>query len=141
MSVENPETVGRWGIDWLLAPEHFGLLGGLGGGWGGDMTPFGGFPGLPAFSPMGFSERPGRERDVSDGSGGSGDGMDTGIGGIGASDIASGASSFGGLLPLLGDSAEADSLGPLFRTLLALQTGRGGGKDNDLFSLFSGIQL
>ena len=52
----------------------------------------------------------------------------------------SGLSGFGGLLPLLDDNQQLDSLGPLFRTLLALQGGGGKG-GNDLFGLFSGIQL
>ena len=50
------------------------------------------------------------------------------------------ANSLSGLLPLLQDSGQLDELGPLFRTLLALQGGGKGGQ-NDIFSLFSGIQL
>ena len=65
--------------------------------------------------------------------GGADTGADQGLEGIGTG--------IGSMFPLLENGDELDSLGPLFRTLLALQTGKGGGKDNDPFSLFSGIQL
>ena len=115
---EDPATEGTWGLNWLSGPTGFEWGGGFGNFW-----------------PLNSAQT----RAGDDGGGG---GFGGGAGGSGVPSTLDGdVSSFGGLLPLLGDSAEADSLGPLFRTLLALQTGKGGGKDNDLFSLFSGIQL
>ena len=76
-------------------------------------------------------------------------GSEQGGGGIGSPDVFAGdaqagvnqgLSGLGGMFPLLGDSEAMDSLGPLFRTLLALQTGQKSGTDQ-IFSLFSGIQL
>ena len=51
-----------------------------------------------------------------------------------------GGNGLSGLLPLLENQEQLDELGPLFRTLLALQ-GQGKGQGDVLGRLFSGIQL
>ena len=57
-----------------------------------------------------------------------------------ANPVLGGSGGIAGLLPLLENQEQLDELGPLFRTLLALQ-GQGKGQGDVLGRLFSGIQL
>lgn len=130
MARENPETEGRWGLSWLFDQNDP-----VGFGGGGDFPfPPAGLQGRLAESQMHFADRPTRAE------GQSGGGFGGGLG-VGDDIAADSLTNFGGMFPLFGGGDEMDSLGPLFRTLLALQTGKNSGKDDQLFSLFSGIQL
>ena len=134
---EDPLTEGKWGTNWLFTPENWELLQG-GSGFGPLANP------PLSRASLGFDRSPGGWFSSRDGrSAGDSGGGD--LGSAFADDLSSSAASIGSagigsLLPLLDNSQELDQLGPLFRTLLALQTG-GKGDNNDPFSLFSGIQL